>query len=175
MKMEALGYNISGKGQCYGFSQMAAQAFLANDMETFNQRLQIIHNMLVDEFENDFLVYREKVELAIANSTIVDILAFFDGIALNNRPYIYFHDDNFHPIAKKQNVDKTMPFTMPVLLESTKSSLSIVGRLIGAYDRENLQQYFDLLKEHLGDNSFTLNLIAMNHSITLGYNAEKGR
>ena len=184
-RMNALGYKIIGLGECYGMSYMATQAFLANDMETFNKRLQTIYEIPIDDFNNDFAHLREKIQQLLdegkedkaddITKQIVDFYAFFDGVALNQRPNIYLHDEDNQPISKKQDIRKTMLITMPIALETDENKPSIIDAFTGYYNEKDLTDYLNLLKNELGNNLFSLNLIGFMHAITVAYDAKTER
>ncbi len=190
-KMLALNYRISGHGECYGFSQMVKQAFFANDMERFNQRLGIIYRMPLDDFENDFWNLRtKKSQLLLAglqdkadeiDSLIIDLYAFFDGIALNQSPMSYFFGENDQPLSKKQDIRKTALVTNPVVFdkkddqENAPNQPIVLSSFSGAYNEQELISYFELLKKKLGMESFSINLLANMHSIMLTYDAKTKR
>ena len=50
-RMKTVGYSIHDGGHCFGMSHMAMQAFLAEDMQTFNDRLSVIERTPVEDFE----------------------------------------------------------------------------------------------------------------------------
>ena len=180
-RMRALGYNITMLGECYGLSNMAIQAFFANDMDTFNKRLHTIYDTPLEDFENDFANLRaqkqaflEKEQYVEANEIdekIIDLYAFFDGVALHQQPKIYFHDEENQPLSQKQDARKTMPITMPVTLEGNENTPCIITSFVGTYRRDNLVDYFTMLQRELGEHSFALNLLALNHAITLTWNS----
>lgn len=188
-RMKAVGYKISGQGECYGISHMAIQAFFAHDMDTFNKRLKKIYDMPIEDFNNDFAQLRErkqqllknglKDEAEEMNQTIVDLSAFFDGIQLNQSPMFYLPDEKGEPLSRKQDVRKTRPITMPVSLETkdargkNPNEPTIIATFPGIYNEKNLEEYLDLLKKNLGEHSFALNFIATAHSISLIYDAKK--
>ena len=190
-KMRALNYGITGAGECYGLSQMAMQAFFAKDMETFNRRLEIIYQMPLDAFFDDFYRLREQKEQLLIegrqdkadeiNALIIDLYAFFDGIALNQRPILYLFGENYQPLSQKQDIRKTGLITRPVALETKDEQGNypnqpmVLSSLTGAYNRQELRNYFKLLKNNLGNQSFSLNLLANMHSIMLAYDAKTKR
>ena len=190
-RMKALGYKIIGKGECYGFSHMAIQAFLSDDMDVFNQRLQTIYSIPMENFYNDFKQLREKRQQFLDNGkpeeaetiskTMIDLYAFFDGVALTQRPEIYLLDEEHQPVAKKQNVLKTRPLTLSTQLEAKNSEgkqpnmPALIATFAGNYDNSGLINYFDLLKNQLGEHSFALNLLSRQHAITLAYDANSQR
>ncbi|MFZ4076948.1 MAG: ankyrin repeat domain-containing protein [Legionellaceae bacterium] len=61
-RMKALGYNADSEGMCYGLSSMALQAFLAEDIETFNERLNRIHELSEHDFKQYELRLMQKDE-----------------------------------------------------------------------------------------------------------------
>ena len=184
-RMKALGYNIVGTGECYGMSWMVTQAFLAKDMKTFNQRLQTIYDTPIDDFKNDFARLREKKqqlfndgksdEAAEINQKIVDIYAFFDGVALHQRPNIYLYDEDNQPISREQNILKTMHISTPIALEKHKNKPSVIATFTGFYNKKDLKNYLNLLKSELGHHSFSLSLASCQHAITLAYDTQTER
>ena len=180
-KMKALGYKTTGIGECYGISNMAIQAFWADDMDTFNQRLQTIYDMPIEDFNHDFASLKERKKHLLATGQVseareisekmIDLYAFFDGITLYQRPDIYLHDNDIQPLSKKQDLRKTMPITTPVVLEANESTPSHIINFIGEYKTpETLSDYLTLLQDHLGSHSFALNLGAKSHAVSLMWN-----
>ena len=105
------------------------------------------------------------------NQTIVDIYAFFDGVALTQRPNNYLLGNNYQPLSSHLDLRKTRPFTMPV----HPNKPEIIASFASAYTKEELTEYIDLLKSALGKKSFALNLIGNKHAITLAYDATTTR
>lgn len=181
-RMRAAGYKISGFGECYGFSNMAIQAFLAHDMQTFNQRLQTIYDLPLEDFQNNYAnlkrqkrVYLESNNLEKAqeiSDLIIELHAFFDGIALHQLPQLYLYDGSNQPISKKQNVRKTWPILKSVALDSDLSPV-IISTFSGAYDQKDLETYLNLLENQMGQAPFALNLISQMHAITILFDSEK--
>jgi hypothetical protein len=185
-RMKALGYKITGNGECYGLSFMAIQAFFAHDLDTFNQRLQTIWKIPVAHFENDFAVLRAKRQQCLAeghadeahviDQIIIDLYAFFDGIALHQNPTIHLPDEINQPIAKQQDIRKTMPTLMPTRLETSENKPAVCAIFTSNYSKIDLKNYFDLLKQHLGKNDFALQLIGVvantMHAITVTYDSK---
>ena len=178
-KMKAAGYKITGLGECYGLSNLMIQAFFANDIITFNQRLQTIYDLPIESFENNFSTLKQErealkenrnfVDANKINDTIVDLHAFFDGVALNQRPDFYLPDENNQPISKKQCAKKTLPITQSLALDEQGQQTEIITSFTGAYSKDNLDTYLSLMKETLGNNPFALNLICHMHAISLTY------
>ena len=178
-RMNALDYKID-EGHCYGLTIMALQAFLVNEMKTFNQRLQTIYHIPIEDFENDFENLRKKQEKLIKegrteeakeiNRNIVDILAFFDSVALHQNPQIEDYSELFSGKVVRQDASKTMPILMPLALDTPETTPVMTNRFSGAYDKQELMIYLESLQKHLGDqHSFSLRLISSAHAINLNY------
>lgn len=64
-RMRSLGYSCDTKGICYGVSLMAMQAFLANDFDSFVNRLILIQKIPPDKFAKYFEKIKAKREKII--------------------------------------------------------------------------------------------------------------
>ncbi len=185
-RMQALGYPYTHddkgiiKGHCYGIAHMGAQAFLANDIEHFNERLSIIESIPVEDYQNNFAGLRQRQaqlerdgardEAEEIDALMIDIKAFFDGISLlqnaDNDQYKGFHE-NTAPI---QVANKILPIVCPSSLDSPGERPVHVKSVIGAYSKAQLSQYITLLEKSLGNQSFSLVFMSANHEINLNYN-----
>jgi hypothetical protein len=181
-KMKAVGYDLSEGGHCFGMTHMAMQAFLAGDIETFNDRLDLIHEGPIERFHNNFQKVRKKQqdllnsgeteEAAELNQAIVDVSAFFDGIVLyqSTEKYkqLFEHPDDVH----SQDAKKVLEITQPITL--SENPATCLSSHTGSYDKNELELYLDLLQERLGEHSFALTLYSAQHAISLNYDAESG-
>ncbi len=177
------GYKTGDQGHCFGISQMTIQAFLASDLQTFNNRLHVIKNMSVEQFKNDFAELRaqqrelrEQGDLEKANQIrdlIVDISAFFDGIILYQKTINYKDLFENEKTVRSQDADKTMQITRPVISDSGHNLPVLLNCHSGAYDKTELKQYLDTLENHIGHHSFGLGLSSANHRITLCYDSSE--
>jgi len=182
-RMKAAGYAVKeDKGYCFGMSYMALQAFLADDMKTFNDRLYVIASIPVEDFKHDFANLREKQQLLLQNGqqdeakkiaeTIVDILALFDGIALYHSTSDYKHLFEEPNKVLSQDAAKTMQITLPVSLDSKDNKPALISCHSGAYNQEDLKEYLAVMEKNLGSNSFALKLSCADHAINLNYDAK---
>jgi len=186
-RMVKCGYPITEIGMCYGLSYMALQAFLANDMATFNERLQLINNTSLqdckcDENKTPFFNLRQKQqhlisegkidEAIVLNNKIIDMSAFFDGVALHQQPDKF---DDFlppDPLSRGfQNGQKTMQLTLPIALDTLEKKPFKIESWTGAYTKEELIEYLTLLKNNLGSTSFALQINSTAHAINLNYDS----
>ncbi|MFZ4077237.1 MAG: hypothetical protein ACOYKA_04545 [Legionellaceae bacterium] len=165
-RMRALGYEANPAGVCYGLSTMAMQAFLAHDMEIFNQRLQLIYDTPLERFKSERLQ---------STGEMVDILAFFDGIVLNQSPEPYVHLFSEEKKTLFQDSEKTMSLTLPLALDLAEKKPEKIGSLQGIFDKKRLASYLSFLKEHLGHDSFSLILNNVFHAVNLNYDSTNGR
>ena len=154
-RMEALGYKVGIDGQCFGLSHMALQAFLADDMKSFTNRLQTIFDIPIDDYKDDFSLLRQKQQQFIRegktaesnaiNDNIVNILAFFDGIVLFQDPNSYrdlFSDENK---TTRHNALKSSSLVLPLILNTKEKTPVRIQRFAGAYNKEELELDFSQL------------------------------
>lgn len=130
-RMAALGYKTQSLGECYGISCMAIQAFWANDIQTFNQRLQIIYDMPIADFTH--LNEIKEPQTREGKEKLMDLHAFFDGITLHQRPDIYLHDDDLQPLSKRKDITPKICIpldflfhTKHILFLGEKDTLSLI-------------------------------------------------
>ena len=167
-KMNDAGYEVNKEGMCYGISTMAMQAFLAEDMASFDKRIETIVGL--KEIKSNLS--------NISDSKLkTDILAFFDGISLNQAPE--FHVAMFQK-KLTQKISRTMPFSLPISLDSNDKKPTIVATFCSAYTKAELSEYLTLLADELGtQKSFSLDLVgSFNlglHAINLNYNHQTRR
>lgn len=182
-RMAAAGYHISTEGLCYGISHMSLQAFLDNDMHSFNHRLKQIYSTPVENFKDNCANLRRQYTALLKegkhqqatelNQTIIDFMAFFDGVVLHQAPYNQQHlFDN--PIYG-QDAQRTMEMILPDTLKVEGKNPCIIKAFAGTYTKEELVEYLTLLQHHLGEKSFALSLHSTGHSINLNYNCETKR
>ena len=100
--------------------------------------------------------------------TIVDINAFFDGVALTQAPWKYSEIIPQLNKEERQNVQLTLPITSPLSLDKSHQITS-VGSFIGSYTEQQLATYFSLLEKYAGDIPFALIHTNSNHGINLNY------
>jgi hypothetical protein len=195
-RMKACGYDLDEGGHCFGLTHMALTAFLADDLESFNTRLVAIAHTLLsdcqcDEDKTPFFNLRRKAEqltregnVGEANQltdAIVNMTAFFDGIALHHSPGKYVHlisENETKPILQTQNAQRTMPIVLPVALDTEEKRPVLVKSVYQTYSKAMFIGYLTTLKESLGEhNSFAveLNTGAGGHSINLNYNHKTQR
>jgi len=178
-RMDAVGYTVPAGGHCFGMSNMAKQAFLANDLVTFRQRLHLINTTPIEDFNDEFAglkkleySFRDKGNINDADrmkQTIVDLRAFFDGIVLYQTPTNY--NELFDSKISVQDAQRVLPIVIPIELEKEGMQPEKIKSIVGAYSHDELQCYLTKLQEHLGTNSFALQLDSANHAINLNYDA----
>lgn len=182
-RMAAMGYDSEKihEGICFGLSHMASHAFLSDDMEKFWERLNIINTLSIEHFEalkdlnlttiqDDDFGFKGKNAKEI-RQILVDIRAFFDGIALVLAPgdfsEIYPQDGL---ITQSSSYEITKKIIMPVKLQGNESTL--IGKQSGVYIKgsDDLAQTLQGLKENLNA-SFSLEIGHANHSIQVNYHS----
>ncbi len=183
-RMKALGYEIESEGMCFGLTHMAMQAFLSDDLKTFNERLKKIYEMPLNDFKEDFSELRKKQQQLIIegrtddafviNQSIVDTLAFFDGISLYAQTGKY--RDMFSGKVLDQDALKTMQVTLPVSLDTKEKTPAVVSVIHQLYDKKKFMGELTTLQNKLGEDSFSLTLFlfpdmvgSAGHAINLNY------
>lgn len=160
-----LGYESNKSGICFGFSNMAMQAILSEDIKTFDNRLYII--------QRDADTDKEK-RLSDIERNKEGITPFLDGIELYFQSVKYQH--LFEP-GKNPCIQDTLS-TAPLVMSKTieeQGGLVQSAKFSGVYDKNELIEYFKSLKE-LIENAIphyskpvVLLLGSANHSIMVGY------
>lgn len=168
-RMRVCGYDVPELGLCAGISHMAMHAFLANDLESFNRRLNFIFETDLEEFKDDFKGLKSQDEETMFQ-TIVDLKAFFDGVILHQDTdkYNYLFEDPEMVIG--QDAMRASKIIKPIGFE--EDSVAHISTFSGAYESNEIKIYLDTLEEYLGANSFSLMLGSAAHEINLNYNAE---
>ena len=166
-RMKAAGYTLDDGGHCFGLTHMAMQAFLAEDMQSFNDRLSVIERTPIEDFENDFANLRNKDDAKKTTKTIINMLAFFDGIALYQSTGNYKHLFEEPDKIISQDAHSTIKITLPVTLDSKDNHPALISCHSGAYNKDELKQYIATMEKNLGENSFALTLHSAQHAINL--------
>lgn len=179
LRMHQIGYKVDFTGMCFGITHMAIQAFLTDDIKTFNQRLETIQNIPIFNFTDNFAKLREqRDEYAAQGKTreaeeirakLIDISAFFDGVALHQKPEL------LGSATKRQDASITLPVLCPVHLDSEKNKPVLIRSFIGSYDKSELIAYLHSLQQHLGSHSFSLYLEASQHCVSLHFNQKSSQ
>ena len=183
--MKTLGYKIAQKGICYGLSYMTIAAFLANDMETFHQRLHVIHDIPKADCADDFALIRARIQryqetgrnekARLLQANLIDIRAFFDGIALTQMPMLY-HFGAEDIVSDQQSIEQTQPFILSSRFEHEENLRpTCITKFSGIYLKHELEIYLTLLKKYLGQHDFALQLRAFDHVIALTYDSTTQR
>ncbi len=183
------GYDVRKIGLCDGISRMATQAFLADDLKNFNACLQTIYEIPLDDFKNDFANLKQKEHQFLkegqqdnadeVRNTIVDLMAFFDGVILHSnsgkhREFLPEHSE----IPMMTNAQKAMQMTISKRLETMiekGAKLVTTDLATDAIDKQAFQDYLKTIQQNLGDHSFVLNISHRAHELLLAYRAETRR
>ncbi|WP_419420463.1 ankyrin repeat domain-containing protein [Legionella sp. D16C41] len=122
---KTLGYNNINKGVCRGFSCMWAQAVLAGDEASFFNRLELIesYHRNFDQLKRDIDQVKAQVKaravLGERAKALLQILAFFDGIALYLTPPNY-RDLFSGRYVSQLNLTTIYPTTQPEQLKQAE-------------------------------------------------------
>lgn len=180
--MKNLGYKANYSGVCYGVAYMGIQAFLADDLATFNERLEIIKNLHLENLTaNQFNLLLKKLRKQSKQEELIefdikaveDIPAFFDGIELYQQAYHY--PEFFEPqnAPSKQDALKPMPLLLSKKIEN-EGGIAHIDRFVGAYEKKDIINYFRSLQESYDTQPEIKDPIIFNfnsgiHAIAVGY------
>lgn len=166
-RMKALGYFPDELGICFGISNMASQALLLKDINSFDLRLKKIHDIPLNSFASYLNEPAQK-------DLLIDIIAFFDGIELYQQ--LFFHDHLVSEPKKllSQNSINSARLTLCKPLEE-QGGLRILKKFCGIYCYDDLHEYLDTLLNQLtieqNENEssvpFSILLPSYDHIITL--------
>ncbi len=176
--MKALGYKADEVGICHGYSMMAIQALLSDDIETFNDRV----NYLLSE-HYDILASCQILQKKLAAQTpfsqlyftseekkIIALKGFFEGIE------IYFQPQDYQELfGKRLHQTHTIEASQRVItpaIESEGGMVAIKGWM-GAYTFAAFKMYIFALdmvaREHKHD--LAMLITGHFHTVTIIYQA----
>lgn len=171
-----LEYQLSSTGICHGFTLMLVQAIIAEDEQSFWERLDFIasYKPLFNNLKEDIEEAKRKVQsskdqpLDAKSEKLLGVLAFFDGIELYLAPNN--HIDLFDEIISQEDINEIYSFISSEKLKDTK--LTHLLNKPYAFDKQNLKNYLNNLANILDDTNTSPPILLRNidHSICLKYN-----
>lgn len=190
LRMQAMGYPFvtEESGHCFGMAQMAKQACLLNDMDTFKNRLARIAEIPVSDFNDNLsgleqqlkryeIQYKKNKDVVLfkkihqLQKDLIDIRAFFDGISVYQK-IRYYNELNPHSLdnaGRSQTPEQAMSLLLPDKLKSSR-----VFDVVGAYTKDDLVDFLTILCRQLSqDCPVSLDLSVYNHTIELSYDCNK--
>ena len=194
--LKFLNYKISSKGICFGFAHMAKQAIAARQTTVFNERLIFLAELYFDiekqtllamnakgvikrsdqqfqrNFKENFLHTLDLLHQSddpVKRQQYIDMIAFFDGIYLYqkhpNRCRIFA--DN-HYFANNRSAQQTAK-----IVSVKNIDIEYRGHFSGAYSKEMLQDYLQILQSTHNDFKFqqpiSLILTSYSHAMIITY------
>lgn len=175
-----LGYNKNLQGICNGFSVMLAQAVLLEQEEMFFTRLRLIEeykgnfNQLAKEIERVKQQVKAGQTLNQVETNLLEIIAFFDGIAiahcpLNQREVFagkYISQLNIEAVYAVMGSKALETFNMPVGIVSNESHV---------FTPKELTNYFHGLEDTLSKTNSIIPLLfySDNHAVLASYDKTK--
>jgi|SRR5579885_2796977 hypothetical protein len=170
--MQELGYKTS-KGMCAGLAQMAIQAFLVDELDTFNERIVYIHDTwkkiaaLKQDKSITNLAANSDYQRLMGNLRRIDCLAFFDGIELYQKP-----DENTEFLGRHLSQYKPAEISITARSRklSAKGGLYQLEHFLTYYTAEELAGFFSLLEKHAGNEKIAMSFSSNNHRISVCYN-----
>lgn len=168
-RIKALDYPINEIGICNGIAKMAMLAILANDSNRFARRLQLIHQIPIENFAEHIEKIRNsdpqlRSQYGADDWEIVrEIPAFFDGITLNQ--------EGAQLVDVSLDVNP-LDLTLPTLL-SEAGGIFEYSTFSGMYTEKELVVYLRGLKTALESAAFQhpvpIILESANHAICITY------
>jgi ankyrin repeat protein len=200
--MTQLGYEINEKGMCFGFSHMTMHAILSKVVDNYNQLLKSLElisekeekegkPLLAAEIERVRQKIRDKQELTLIEEDILNIAAFFDGVAFyavsrGNYSDISQQNIQHHSI---QQAELFFPYVLPkslVVIEEAKThkeqrqekiNIARVANFSSIATLEELKRYFILLHKIIVEENYDKDICfilkSTNHTMAVGYNPQK--
>lgn len=157
------GYKGNAEGVCYGFTHMAVQALLSNDLKTFDDRLELI----LEDYDKNVLNERQRNETGIT--------AFLDGVELYHlqKPYAYLLSKE---PKRKQDATLVMPLLQSKSIES-QGGFNIIDQSSALFFKDELTNYFSSLADHIQQSNFNepiaISLSNNCHIVTIGYDYDE--
>lgn len=189
---QAFGYtSITDGGLCHGFAMMWSQAVCANDLDSFKQRMDLLDNYksdpaaLVSRIEEirtkivnkDYLPTDENYGLTEEELKLLEIPAFFDGIALYLRPaeHLDFFDEprkmhqvNIEPISRHTAPYGDIPMTDDIATKET--GLKNTFCTVDQYNKHELETFLlELEKKLEGRSDIAIAFSSINHVVSARY------
>lgn len=173
-KMRMLGYSEEELGgHCYGFSSMAVNAFLNGNIAQYQKRVTII-SQLANEQITEIRQGRMDQVFTIdeENISAYEILAFFDGVTLYQRPDDYkqvFNQNN--SISQRQNL--AAPLVRPAESDSENKAAVLAETKWAIFDEEDFSFFIHFIQKNIST-PFSIEVAANNHSISIHYDPNQG-
>jgi len=140
---------VDDGGICYGFSGMAMQALLAEDMKTFWDRFRVLaaidENQLYARYLQAKEAEKKQQRLQKEHYSLLSLPAFFEGA-------VQYFSPGKHPILSLQtsiplqDIEHTFPFLLPTALVSRIDALHLRKEI---KDPEDVKNSYVLTEEKL--------------------------
>lgn len=170
--MSELNYRPELKGGCAGLAQMGIQAFLADEIDVFNERIVLIHQiwekikLLKKSKQGDTLSQDPEYKKLIAQLKTTDILAFFDGLQLYQQPDEYLR-------IFGGNISQFKPATLSPFTTSKKitddGGLFQLDHYFSHYTTGEIKSFLSLLQTHAGQSKIAMSFSSNDHRIGVCY------
>lgn len=171
--MQDLGYSESElKGHCYGFSQMAVNAYLAGNIGYFRKRLEFI-NQLSEVQKTE--IRQSKMDSLISNKVMTlpvsEVLAFLDGVTLFQRPNDFA---TLWPAKKVDLLQADNPaanLLQPVVFDNSEYAPNKVKTDEKVFAHGELEHFLNGLQNNI-DIPFSINQSSYHHAISIHFNPQ---
>jgi hypothetical protein len=170
---QTLGYQRMGDGLCHGFSLMLAQALLAQDETTLYSRLHFIAKYHAKDKNFSSLIrdiaqvkQRAKThkKLTDEEQQLLDVIAFFDGIALYQNPIDNLEVFN-QPYVGQHNIEPIYNMTYPKRLGNVTLAKPFNRNFV--FNKKQLKQFLTEFSCVLDKSKYTVPIIlsGANHTV----------
>lgn len=175
-----LGYNKNLQGICNGFSVMLAQAVLLEQEEMFFIRLRLIEqykgnfNQLAKEIERVKQQVKAGQTLNQVETSLLEIIAFFDGIAIAHCP-LNQREVFSGKYISQLNIEAVYAVMGSKALETFNTPVGIVSNESHVFTPKELTNYFHGLEDTLSKTNSIIPLLfySNNHAVLASYDKTK--
>lgn len=178
--MQRLGYEVDEGGMCFGYGHMASQALFAGEFDVFMERMKFIADTPIDELVQGIKRLKSNPDEKEAQK-YVDILAFFDGVALYQERGGYYQElyQSGQIPREQHDIASTAAILMPKKLDNTSAEMKMKKGFSGVYDVKELEAYLKSLQETIAalpkeaiPHPLIFNVAGESHSTRLSYNPD---
>ncbi len=151
-----LNYKNIGKGLCLGYSLMWSQAVCIEEEKAFYNRLALIEEcedigQLMAKINVAKALTKAGKSLSPKDRDYLEILAFFDGLILYQRPDIF--SELFADYVPQNKMDKIFPFASSQKLDEFDSPLTCLWETTHIFTLRELTLYLELMSRILPSNA----------------------
>ena len=165
-------------GLCLGVSCMALQAFMTNNMEDFDRRLDLIDSMPIKDFKHSIKeIFLNKESANLDNNDEIlklEIQAFFDGVKLYQKAQLLPHLFTENISSQMEGIAHVASLILPHSLKKPGESHPL-KTFSSLYTKNNLHIYLETLQKTVAQitHPAAFLLVSHNHVIMLGFDPRR--